>query len=340
MKLKVIRAGISTSIQDQGRTGFRDIGVPVSGSMDHFASRMANLLVGNKMSSPILEVTYGDVYLKTETDVLISFTGSGCSVFAGETELAFWKTLFVPAGIELKMLPAEKGCRTYVGIAGGWLAQYVMNSASTYAPIGIGGLDGRLIQAGDILSAEPKLSVISMTMISKLSVGRINSFHWGIYPNSLVNYQSKQIRVMIHHEFDWFDPFAQEAFFKDEFKLNIQSNRMGYRLDGEPLGQTSAKQLLSTSVSMGTIQVTLSGMMILLMADCQTTGGYPRIAQVAAVDLPVCAQLKPGDKISFKQISMEEAERAFISLEKDISCLARGIIDRVVAQNLKFVSND
>ncbi|HTE27368.1 5-oxoprolinase subunit C family protein [Flavitalea sp.] len=331
MKLKVIKAGLSTTIQDQGRTGFRDIGVPVSGAMDRFASRLANLLVGNKITSPVLELTYGDIHLKTETDVLISCTGDGSRLFADGTELAFWKTLFIPAGVELRFNSVLTGCRTYVAIAGGWQGQLIMNSGSTYIPIRIGGLDGGLIKSGDTLTGEPKISVISMTMISKLSSSGINFFDWGIYANSMVNYQSTEIRVMTQHEFDWFDPFSQETFFKDEFTLNGNSNRMGYQLDGEPLTQTSSRQLLSTSVSMGTIQVTTAGLMILLMADCQTTGGYPRIAQVAAVDLPVCAQLKPGDKINFREITMQEAETAFIQLEKDISCLAKGIVQRVVA---------
>jgi antagonist of KipI len=330
MKLKVIKAGIATTIQDQGRTGFRDIGVPVSGAMDRFASRMANLLVGNQVTSPVLELTYGDVYLKTATDVLISCCGDGSRLFANGTELAFWKTLFIPAGIELRFNPVKTGCRTYVAIAGGWQAKYVMSSSSTYTPIRIGGLDGGLLKAGDILNGEPKISVIAMTMISQLSNQGIGFYDWGIYPNSLVNYHSKEIRVVTHFEYDWFDTFSKETFFKDEFTLNFQSNRMGYHLDGESLTQHSFRQLLSTSVSMGTIQVTTAGVMILLMADCQTTGGYPKIAQVAAADLPVCAQLKPGDKISFREITMEEAETAFINLEKDIGCLAKGIIHRVV----------
>ncbi|MHA4846367.1 5-oxoprolinase subunit C family protein [Flavitalea antarctica] len=339
MKLKVTRAGIATTIQDQGRTGYRDIGVPVSGAMDRFASRMANLLVGNEMASPVLEITYGDVYLKTETDVLISCCGDGSRLFADGSGLAFWKTLFIPAGIELRFDTAVTGCRTYLAIAGGWQAKNVMGSCSTYTPIRIGGLDGGLIKAGDTLHAEPKISVIAMTMISMLSGQRINFYDWGIYPGSLVNYHSTVIRVIRHFEYDWFDAFSQEAFFADEFSLSVQSNRMGYQLDGEPLTQRSFRQLLSTSVSMGTIQVTTAGIVILLMADCQTTGGYPKIAQVAAVDIPVCAQLKPGDKISFREITMQEAETAYINLEKDISCLARGIIRRVVG-NPRFRDQD
>jgi antagonist of KipI len=334
MKLKVIMAGLATTIQDQGRTGFRDIGIPVSGAMDRFASRMANLLVGNRMNSPVLELTYGDVYLKTETDVLISCCGDGSRLFANGTELAFWKTLFIPAGNELRFNPVKTGCRAYLAIAGGWQASNVMSSSSTYTPIRIGGLNGGLIKAGDMLTNESKISVISMTMISKLSNQDINFYDWGIYPNSLVNYHSTEIRVVKHFEYDWFDTFSRDILFKDEFTLNLQCNRMGYQLDGEPLTQHSSRQLLSTSVSMGTIQVTMSGVMILLMADCQTTGGYPKIAQVAAVDLPVCAQMKPGDKISFRQISRQEAETAFISLEKDIGCLAKGIVHRVVANKI------
>ncbi|RYZ25120.1 MAG: hypothetical protein EOP49_45050 [Sphingobacteriales bacterium] len=186
---------------------------------------------------------------------------------------------------------------------------------------------------GDVLVADPHVSVISLTMLAKLSGSQVKFFDWGVYANSLVNYGSSIIRVIKQPEFEWFDSFSREAFFKDVFTLNNQSNRMGYQLDGEPLTQQDPKQLLSTSVSMGTIQVTSSGTMILLMADCQTTGGYPRIAQVAAVDLPVCAQLKPGDKISFEQITIGEAEAAYVQLENDLRCLGKGIIQKIISNS-------
>ncbi|HMF71658.1 MAG TPA: biotin-dependent carboxyltransferase family protein, partial [Flavitalea sp.] len=319
MQVNVLKPGLLTTIQDQGRIGYRDTGIPVAGAMDKFASQIANILVGNKKELPVLELTYGDVVLKTATDVLISCCGDGSSLITGGRELPYWKSLFIPANTELRFKTGKTGCRTYISIAGGWCAQHILNSHSTYLPINIGGFNGAALQPGDKLQSEEHVSVISLSILSKLSSSNINYPNWGVFPNSFVNYTSKQVRVIPQHEFDWFDNDSRKSFFEEFFTLTMQSNRMGYQLDGQPLTQKETKQLLSIAVSMGTIQITSSGSPILLMADCQTTGGYPRIAQVAAVDLPVCAQLKPGDTIQFKKITLEEAEREYLLLLSNIT---------------------
>ena len=135
---------------------------------------------------------------------------------------------------------------------------------------------------------------------------------WGVSIDTLVNYRRRIIRVLTQHEFDWFDEEAGKSFFSEKFTLSHQSNRMAYRLDGPEIIPDSSRQLLSAAVQKGTIQVTSGGSAILLMSDAQTTGGYPRIAQVAAADIPVCAQLQPGEAIQFEKIGLAEAESAYL----------------------------
>ena len=344
MKVKVLKPGLLTTIQDQGRRGYRDTGVPVSGAMDMFASSIANLLVGNHTSAPVLELTNGDAHMKCETGILISCCGDGSRLIVDGRELSYWKTLYLPAATEFRFKPSKTGCRTYVAIAGGWQADLVMGSVATYLPVRLGGISGRALHAGDEISGSEDLSVISMTMLSRLESRSVNYYNWGVHPGSFIDYQPGTVRVIPKQEFEWFDEFSKEVFYKDSFRLSLLSNRMGYQLDGEPLERIKdyqQRQLLSTSVTMGTIQVTASGRMIILMADCQTTGGYPRLAQVAAIDLPVCAQLKPGDTIQFREISMALAETALLQLQNDITILEKTITQRVLLvnngnQNLKL----
>jgi antagonist of KipI len=336
MQVNIIKPGLLTTLQDQGRSGYRALGIPVAGVMDSFASQIANILVGNSRRLPVLELTYAGLELVTATDVLIACCGGGSKLMVNGNELPYWKSLFIPAGIELRFKSLEHGCRTYISIAGGWFAQQMFNSNSTYLPIQIGGFHGRSLQAGDQLYAERELTVCSLSIYSQLESKTINFPGWGVFAASFVNYGSAEIRVLMNHESDWFDEGSLEAFFKETYTLSLQADRMGYHLDGKPLKQQFEKQLLSIAVSMGTLQVTTGGSMILLMADCQTTGGYPRIAKVAAVDLPVCAQLKPGDRIRFKKITVEEAESEYLKLEEKISAVERTVLEKFIGPERNF----
>ena len=328
MQIVILKAGLLSTIQDQGRTGYRNIGIPVSGAMDSLALQIANLLVGNDRNCPVIELTYGDVEVISETAILVAYCGGGSVLSADGQSLPDARTLFIPAGTHLRFDSHNKGCRTYFAIAGGWDAQHVLNSCSTYLPVEIGGLEGRALQAGNRLKNNQDLSATTQAMLTQLRSSSINYPQWGVLMNRFADYSSKRVRTIINHEFDWFDSDSQEAFFTNTFSVSMQSNRMGYQLSGTALIQKTTEQLLSTAVSKGTIQVTQSGLPILLMADCQTTGGYPRIAQVAAVDLPICAQLKPGDSIAFDRIELAEAERAFVKQAKQLSELEKVIEGR------------
>jgi len=328
MEIEIIRPGILSTLQDGGRFGFRDSGMPTAGVMDSFAAEVANMLVGNEENATVLELTYADVEIISITDLVIACTGSGSQLFADCLPLSLWQAVFIPAGIRLKFKPDKAGCRTYVAITGGWKSKPLLGSGSTYLPMKIGGLNGSSLQKGDRLQNDI-LSHTAKLIRSKLNGNSIKTFNWGVYYHSLFDYSQRKIQLIRGHEFDWFDTDSQHRLLQGNFQISNRYDRMGYHLDSEPgsepMKQHNQQELISTAVIMGTIQVTGEGKLILLMADCQTTGGYPRIAQVAAVSLPVCAQLKPGDHIQFKLISIEEAEQQLIGYIKELKLLKKWI---------------
>jgi antagonist of KipI len=181
------------------------------------------------------------------------------------------------------------------------------------------------LKANDSLNAAGNLSPLTVAIAHSLKASSINYPKWSIAAELFLPADRKTIRVMHGREFDWFDEDSQREFFQQSFILGHNSDQMGYQLKGRQLTRVVTEELLSTAVTPGTTQVTNNGDPVLLMASCQTTGGYPRIAQVAAVDLPLCAQLKAGDAITFKEISWKEAEKLYIQLQLDL-CKLTGAI--------------
>lgn len=331
MHIEILKPGLLSTIQDSGRIGYRDIGMPIAGCMDNFAASMANSLVGNETNLPVLEFTYGGVELMAHSDMLIACCGAGAILSANGKNLPFWRPLFVPAGTKLKFTTHEEGARQYLAVAGGWACEKVLESSSTYLPTHTGGYKGRALQRGDLLFSNHHISKLSKQILLALSNDLLIAYPtWGINPLQFVAYHSKIIRFIPGHEHEWFNKDSQHAFENSDFNISRQSNRMGCYFDGPLLKTKVVKELRSTGVLCGTIQVTNSGKIVLLMADGQTTGGYPRIAQVAAVDLPICAQLKPGDTICFKKITMDEAEALLMAQQRNIIAMKETIAHRFI----------
>jgi antagonist of KipI len=217
----------------------------------------------------------------------------------------------------------------YLSVAGGWYVKKIMNSSSTYLQAGFGGYEGRILKQGDVLKANNKLSEISLQIISSMQTDKnFLAASWGIQSADFFDYNTKTIRVIKGPERHWFNEESLENFYSSAFTISNAADRMGYRLRGKAMIKKEPKELLSTAVTKGTIQVTPDGNMILLMSDCQTTGGYPRIAQVADADLNICAQLKPADNIIFKEISFEDAEQLFLKQEKHFSDIQKSMAYR------------
>lgn len=317
MTIKVLQPGLLTTIQDLGRYGSQKYGVIVSGAMDSYSLRLANLLVGNHEGEGALEITLFGTTLQFEQDLLIAITGGDFLATIDGERAPIWRPLLVRKGSILQFKSAVKGCRAYVAFAGGIAVPQVMDSKSTYLRAAIGGFQGRALQKEDILECGEmnELNRFFLKQVQKL-VGNVT---WSINCDMLIHFQQTQtLRVLPGTEFERFDEKSQQALFSEPYTVTMQADRMGYRLAGSVLSLAEEFELLSEGVTYGTIQVPSNGQPIILMADRQTTGGYPKIGQIISADLPSLAQLQPSATIHFKEISLEEAEHALLKNEQII----------------------
>lgn len=324
MSIKVLHPGLLTTIQDLGRFGSQKFGVIVSGAMDPISLRVANLLVGNDEGEGALEITLFGTTLQFETDQLIAITGGDLQPTIDGEEAPMWRPVLIRKGSILQFKSAINGCRAYVAFAGGIEVPEVMGSKSTYLRAAIGGLQGRALQKGDVFDSGD-FNPLSRTFVHLLE--RMTShFKWSVNYTEFMTFNKTQtIRVIQGAEFERFDRASQQAFFSKRYTLTTQTDRMGYRLEGESLPLSEKFELLSEGVTYGTIQVPSNGKPIILMADRQTTGGYPKIGQVISVDLPCLAQMQPNADIHFKEVSLEKAELELIKQEQLLHKLSIGI---------------
>lgn len=327
MSLRVERPGMLTSIQDLGRYGYQKYGVVVSGAMDSISMRIANLLVGNKENEAVVEMTLIGASFYTEEDLIIAVTGGDLAPVVEEKPLPLWRPVFVRKGSLLRFRASRSGCRTYIAVAGGFDVKEVLGSKSTYLRGELGGLKRALI-TGDTLNCRiPGISDQRFQQLkSSADALPFVAANWLVNPEPFVNLKETVIRVIRGGEFDSFTETSRERFFKEDYRITPNSDRMGYRIKGTSLQMEESVELLSEPVTNGTIQVPKDGNPIILLADRQTTGGYPKIAQVATVDIPLLAQKKPGEKIRFKEISLEEAEQLYLRQELQLEKLKAGLL--------------
>jgi antagonist of KipI len=327
--IKVSKPGLLSTVQDLGRYGFQKFGVIVSGSMDPIAHRISNWLVGNDENEAVIEMTLTGPVLEFQENCLISICGGDLSPSIGGDPVPLWRSILVKKGSILKFGGCKSGTRAYLAIAGGIDVPSVMKSRSTYLRAGIGGFEGRNLNAGDTLEASPlrqNSKDIMDYLIPYLEDKTFTEIDWSISSEFIAIHRSRKVvRVIEGPEHNLFTEKSRQAFFGDPFKVSPQSDRMGYRLQGPQLSLKQATDMISEAVTFGTIQVPSDGNPIILLADRQTTGGYPRIGQVASVDLPLIAQTKPGEELSFTAITHEEAQKLLIDREKQLRHLKQGI---------------
>lgn len=290
--LKIIRAGMYTTVQDGGRHGFRQSGISHCGALDMPALRIANLLVGNDANAPALEITLGQLTVEFETDGWFALTGAGCEARLDDNAVWTGWRLPMKAGQRLTLKRPQHGMRSYLAVAGGIDVPPVMGSCSTDLKVGIGGLEGRLLKDGDRLP-------IGKAKRDFMEAQGVKQLLWG-----------NRIRALPGPEYHEFDRASQDAFWRSPWQLSSQSNRMGYRLQGQILKRTTDRELLSHGLLPGVVQVPHNGQPIVLMNDAQTTGGYPRIACIIEADMYHLAQIPLGQPIHFVQCSLEEALKA------------------------------
>jgi antagonist of KipI len=294
-----------TTVQDLGRRGFRASGVPLGGAADPLALRVANLLVGNAEDAAGLEFTLFGPELVFSRDTLVAAGGGD---FGG---LPLWQPTIIRAGETLRFGSARLGCRGYLAIAGGIDVPQVLGSASTLLRAGFGGLNGRALRGGDTLAL--------------CEIARRVTGHWHLDPRILPAYSTSPVVRVV--------PGAQAGEFggqlsAGEFKVTPQSDRMGARLAGPALKRASQAELVSATVVPGTIQMPPDGQPIVLLADAQTIGGYPQVAHVIGVDLPLVAQLRPGDTVRFREVTLAEAHDAAHARERAVGLLREGLAQK------------
>jgi antagonist of KipI len=318
MNAVVTRAGFLTSVQDPGRTGFRQFGVSTSGALDSFALRVANLLVGNDEGAAGLEITLGGLQLRFEDERIVAWCGGEFDVQIGSRALPAGHVAHLQAGDELKFGRAQIGCRCWLAISGGIDVPVVLGSRSTDLRASFGGLEGRALRDGEVVLLGPPPGS------SPPATGEISSW---TAPHDWVSPASRHPSLRFVRAVDWsrFDDVTIQRFTNHEFSVSPDSDRMGVRLDGSELKREDETDLISEAVAPGTIQVPPSGKPILLLGDCQTIGGYPKLAHVITVDLGIAAQLRAGDGVRFSEVSLQDAHRLLVERERDLERFRIGL---------------
>ncbi|ABR49122.1 urea amidolyase related protein [Alkaliphilus metalliredigens QYMF] len=305
--IKIFKPGMLTLVQDSGRQGYQQYGVPVSGVMDSFSHRVANILVGNHETESVLEATLLGPGIEFLDETVIAITGGDLAPNINGAAVPLGQSITVKAGEKLDFKGIKTGCRCYIAFAGGINVPEIMGSKSTYNRGSIGGYEGRALKAGDILNLGEPLKPLS-------------SLEGRTIQQDLYTYTNKiELRVVAGPQEEAFSPEGIETFYSFEYAVTNECDRMGYRLSGDVIKHKEGGDIISDGIAMGAIQVPGHGMPIIMMADRQTTGGYTKIANVISADLPKMGQAKPGDKITFKKVTIEEAQRIYKDMEDKIA---------------------
>ena len=299
-----------TTIQDLGRNGFRRFGINPSGAMDKISVRLINILLGNNETEAVLEMHYPAPKLQFEESTTIALGGANFGARIDDNEIENWRPVFVEKGSVLNFPQKIFGNRIYLAVKGGFKIEEWLESASTNLKAKIGGFEGRSLQKDDRLFFKQKTSRKERKTHSKISRSLIPLY------SSLPT-----IRVIAGAEFEKLAEESRKNFLAQNFTIRNESDRMGFRLNGEGLNLDEKIELVSSAVDFGTIQLLPDGRMIILMADHQTTGGYPRIAHVIEKDLPLVAHLGANDKLNFALITIDEAENLSLEFERDLNLL-------------------
>ena len=311
MSIVVEKAGILTTLQDGGRTGHRAFGINVNGPMDPAAAAIASILTGGDAPDAVLEMHYPAPVLRFEDDVTIAIAGADMGCRIDERALANWSSHNVVAGSTIRYTQKRSGNRAYLAVAGGFAVEPWLGSRSTNLAAGIGGFKGRRVQEGDRLDLSPSAdrSPRKVLRASSSLIPRYSNF--------------PTVRIMAGNEFDELSDAAKDALVSGTFAISQDANRMGFRLKG-PAIESSGPAKPSSSVAFGTVQLLPDGQLIVLMADHQTSGGYPRVAHIITRDLPLIGQLGAGDKVAFHLITVDEAEQLAAHFARELNFLKVG----------------
>ena len=320
MTIRVLRAGLLATVQDLGRPGMQHLAIVPGGVMDAVSHRLANALVGNDGDAATLEVALAGPELLFERDVLVAFHGARFEPQLDGVPMPVSRPVLVRAGSQVRLGRAVEGAFAYLAVAGGFAVPVVLGSRSTYLPGGFGGLNGRAVTAGVELPVAADAAELASVRFAQLArsgrtvaVGSTpaTTVRWSCPLLTLPTTHPAVVRVVdgVHAEF--FDKKSRASFLGERWRVVPESNRMGYRLSGPTLALAAPREIMSQGVCFGTVQVPASGQPIVLMADRQTTGGYPRIAEVVWADIPRVAQVAPGSAaLRFERVTLDAADAA------------------------------
>ncbi len=301
---EVVQPGPLTTVQDLGRYGYQQYGVPSSGAMDSYALRIGNLLVGNAENAASLEITLFGCQLRALQDTVVAVTGADLGVTINGKPAPQWQAIPVRKDDVIAFPRLKSGCRAYLSVAGGFPVSPVMGSASTYVRAGIGGYEGRALRKGDVLRTAKPMRQPAQVPIPHRYIPA--------YGNRIT------LRVVLGPQDDYFTDEGIRTFLSSDYTVSTQADRMGYRLEGARIRHKAKADIISDGIPLGAVQVPGDGLPIILLADRQTTGGYTKIATVISADIPLIAQAKPGDTVRFRQVSPDEAITALREQEKMI----------------------
>ena len=302
MSLKITRAGIFDTVQDKGRRGFAHLGINPSGAMDRYAAQLANALLGKELQEPVIEIHFPASRILVQSATILCITGADFMPVLNGTAVPMHQPLAVAADTELSFGGLQNGSWAYLSCLGTLEVKPWLGSYSTNTRAGVGGIHGRRLQTGDIIgfhaTTGPTKDPGALPFVvlpwkaaglpALEAVGCIKGPEWGHMTRS-----------------------SMTALEKEVFHISRQSDRMGYRLLSKVMHLRNNTPLLSSAVTVGTIQLLPDGQLIVLMADHQTTGGYPRIGHVITAHLPKLAQLPPGSEIRFDILDLEQAEALY-----------------------------
>ncbi|MDG5787445.1 biotin-dependent carboxyltransferase family protein [Evansella sp. AB-P1] len=316
---EVIDPGLHTTVQDLGRIGYQKYGIVPAGAMDDYSFQLGNLLLGNERHAAGLEITMLGPTLRILNDTEIVIAGANLSPTLNKQPIPMWTSIHVSKGDELGFGKPQSGTRAYILVEGGIDVPDVMGSKATYVKAQIGGYEGRALQVKDVIQCHGSVARITE---NSMTSNRRKTISFSATPNLEMN---SVIRVIPGPQESMFSEETIEKFYNSTYKISTQSDRMGYRLEGEPLIRHNSNEMITDAVTEGSIQVPSDGQPIVLMADRQTSGGYPKIANVISVDLWKVAQRLPGQSLSFKKVSVTKAHDELRKREQLFSQLHVGV---------------
>ena len=310
--LEVISPGPLTTIQDLGRYGLGRYGVPPSGALDHFSVRIANLLVGNREDEACIETTLMGLKVKALRDLVIAVTGADLQPHLNDSPCRMWQSLIIRKDDVLHFKALKAGCRAYLAMGGGVSLDPVLGSKSTNLTSGFGGHEGRQLRKGDILFTTSPFDHFNLTMRA------LNQDRIPVYTKDWV------LRILWGPQDADFAPESKTKLLDSFFKVTPMSDRKGIRLSGPPIHRKEGinESIISEGVVPGSIQVPGDGQPIIILVET-VTGGYRKIATIIAADIPLLGQIKPGDHVLFRAVSLEQALFALEESEQIIESLRR-----------------